>query len=291
MSEFIKKALDCKGCSRWDRTKEKCKDSLEPTIPDDRGKKYCVSHKDYKTNIPTNGFKLVHSKNKTKVWFVSDLHFGHSSILIFHPWRLEAIGVTKEEFLSDKSKYTEIHDKWLIEKWNNTISKHDTVYILGDVSFGNKEYTEKILQQLHGKKYLIKGNHDKPVNGLENYFEWVGDLKEVKFTNNQFSFIDPSETFCCELCHYPLLTWNRRPHGSVMVHGHCHGSIDNANIVMQELRVDVGFDSNLNSQHGGFVDLETLYNYFISLRKQNFPEAKTFEEYTECLMNKIGYRA
>lgn len=123
-----------------------------------------------------------------------------------------------EELQEDKRAATEKHDEWLINKWNETIGKHDIVYHLGDFCMKNKERAEKILKRLHGKKYMIRGNHDKPLKGLENYFEWIGDIKEVKFTNNQYKFVDPKETFCVELCHYPMLTWNRRPHGTVMVH-------------------------------------------------------------------------
>ena len=36
-------------------------------------------------------------KDRQKIWFVSDTHFGHVSILYFHPLRREACGVTLEE--------------------------------------------------------------------------------------------------------------------------------------------------------------------------------------------------
>ena len=47
-----------------------------------------------------------------------------------------------------------------VDKWNKTIAKGDFVYILGDFCLGNKEYTEKILNRLKGRKFLIRGNHD-----------------------------------------------------------------------------------------------------------------------------------
>lgn len=230
-------------------------------------------------------------KDRQKIWFVSDLHFGHVSILYFHPERRNAAGITLEELQEDKELAITRHDEWLINKWNETVRKQDTVYFLGDFCLKNREYTENILRQLHGKKFLIRGNHDKSLNGLENYFEWVGDIKEAKFTNNQFKFIDPEETFCVEMCHYPMLTWNRRPHGTCMVHGHCHGSIDLVNVNMQELRVDVGFDAYLNRVvcGYGFVELEDLYNYFISIREK--AGCKTFQEYIDWKMENDGYRA
>ena len=225
-------------------------------------------------------------KDRQKIWFVSDTHFGHVSILYFHPLRREACGVTLEELQSDKNSAIAKHDQWLINKWNETVRKQDTVYFLGDFCLKNKEYTENILRQLKGKKFLIRGNHDKSLNGLENYFEWVGDIKEAKFTNNQFKFIDPNETFCVEMCHFPMLTWNRRPHGTCMVHGHSHGNANIINELTDELRVDVGLDNQYWDYN--FVELEQLYNYFRNIIKLH--GLSTFQDYVNYLMETQGYR-
>lgn len=229
----------------------------------------------------------IKKKDRQKIWFVSDTHFSHVSILYFHPWRRDACGITLEELQEDKALAIQKHDEWLINKWNSTIRKKDMIYFLGDFCLGNRQRTEEILRQLHGKKYLIRGNHDKSLNGLENYFEWVGDIKEAKFTNNQFKFIDPNETFCVEMCHFPFLSWNRRPHGTVHAHGHCHSNINHVNELTGELRVDVGLDNPY--WDGEFVELEQLYNYFCDIRDK--AGCKTFQEYVDKLMEEQGYRA
>ena len=225
-------------------------------------------------------------KDRQKIWFVSDTHFGHVSILYFHPLRREACGVTLEELQADKNSAIAKHDQWLINKWNSVVRKQDTVYFLGDFCLKNKEYAENILRQLKGKKFLIRGNHDKSLNGLENYFEWVGDIKEAKFTNNQFKFIDPNETFCVEMCHFPFLSWNRRPHGTCMVHGHSHGNANIINELTDELRVDVGLDNQYWDYN--FVELEQLYNYFRNIIKSH--GFSTFQDYVNYLMETQGYR-
>ena len=225
-------------------------------------------------------------KDRQKIWFVSDTHFGHVSILYFHPLRREACGVTLEELQSDKNSAIAKHDQWLINKWNSVVRKQDTVYFLGDFCLKNKEYTENILKQLKGKKFLIRGNHDKSLNGLENYFEWVGDIKEAKFTNNQFKFIDPNETFCVEMCHFPFLSWNRRPHCTCHIHGHSHGSTNIVNELTGELRVDVGLDNQYWDYN--FVELEQLYNYFRNIIKSH--GFNTFQDYVNYLMETQGYR-
>ena len=224
------------------------------------------------------------------VYFVSDLHFSHLNTLYHHPKKREAAGISLEELQNgDKWEVLAKYDEWLIKKWNETIKREDLVYILGDVCLGNRERTEKILQRLHGKKFLIYGNHDKSCKGLEQrYFVWSGDIKEVKFNHCQFPFIDENETFCVELCHYPVLAWNRRTHGACKVHGHTHGSIDRFNDESMELRVDVGFDSRMGNL--GFVRLEDLYAHFKGVVEKNAPHCKTFQDYAEWLMAKQGFR-
>ena len=86
------------------------------------------------------------------------------------------------------------------------------------------------------------------------------------------------------MCHFPLLTWNRRPHGTVCAHGHCHGGIDDFNTKSNELRVDVGLDGQLANYQ--FVSLEKLYKYFTDIR--DAAGCKTFTEYNEQLMDKQG---
>ena len=218
---------------------------------------------------------------KIKIWFCSDLHLGHKSVLYFHPERREAAGITMEELQEDKNAAIKKHDEWLIDKWNKTIAKGDFVYILGDFCLGNKEYTEKILNRLKGRKFLIRGNHDKSCNGLERYFEWVGDIKEVKFTHNQYPFIDENETFALEMCHYPMLTWNRKHYGAVHLHGHEHGHIDMHNFVNYDLRFDVGLDSHLTNFRP--LSLEDV-NRLVERKTTGYSIASYIEKYKRQML-------
>lgn len=79
--------------------------------------------------------------------YISDLHFGHKNILRYdnRPWQ-----------------DTATMEREMIELWNKTVSYDDDVYILGDVVWSNKyEEWVRILSQLNGKKFIVKGNHDK----------------------------------------------------------------------------------------------------------------------------------
>lgn len=224
---------------------------------------------------------------KNNIWFTSDLHFSNPSQLYFHPKRRELAGISLDELRElEKDELVRRHDDWLINLWNETVKKGDSVYHLGDFCLGNRARTEYILSRLHGKKYFIRGNHDKSLNGNERFLEGIWDIKEAKFAHDQFPFIDPEETFCVEMCHYPLLAWNRRTHGTCHAHGHTHGAADKYNADSLELRVDLGLDGVFADYR--FISLEGLYRYYRSIVEK--AGCSTFQEYAEWLMAKQGIR-
>lgn len=214
---------------------------------------------------------------REKVWFISDLHFSHRNILKFQKLRQEVLGFTLEDPDAIKKM-----DEYMIELWNSQISKRDRVYILGDLSFGTSENVKKLLGKLNGNKILIRGNHDASTLGLENYFSEVRELKTITFKKTVFPFLE--ENMTCVLCHFPLFTWDRRTHGSIMVHGHCHGSIDRINLESKELRVDIGIDGEL-CKYKMFVELEDLYNYM-----KGITGGRSFQEYIDEKMEQDGFR-
>lgn len=212
----------------------------------------------------------------TKIWFTADLHLGHKHIIHFKKER-----VRKMKLDYNDPEYNDKHTKYIIEQWNNRIDKKDRVYILGDLSFYNREGTRRILEKLNGEKHLIIGNHDKSCKGLENYFESVSQIKTVTFSKHEYDFLN--ENFIINMCHFPIFSWDRRQHGTVMVHGHTHGNIDEMNELSRELRVDVGYDGKLAKMD--FVDLETLYKHCKTITGD-----LTFKQYIEKKMIEDGTR-
>lgn len=186
-----------------------------------------------------------------QIWFTSDNHIHHKNILKHCPERQNICSAKDENDV-------EAWDKWMIDKWNSTIGKKDIVYMLGDFIFGSQESARKALQNLHGKKFLILGNHDKGVDKLENYFEQITQQKLVTFKKANFDFLD--EDFQVFMCHYPMVTWASKHYGVINAHGHCHGRLDDYNEASTDLRVDVGIDGKLANFN--FITLEQLYRYF-----------------------------
>ena len=79
------------------------------------------------------------------------------------------------------------------------------------------------------------------------------------------------------MCHYPMVTWNQKPRGSIMLHGHCHGKLDEYNAKSMDLRFDVGIDGSLAKMQ--FLTLEDIYN--AATEKITFGNCNTFEEYAQ----------
>ena len=130
----------------------------------------------------------------------------------------------------------EEHDAALTDRWNAIVKPGDTTYILGDFAMPRgipgvpsmKVYS-RYLNRLHGKKILIKGNHDKMSVDMYKQFTEVWDLREINLDNRRLF-----------LCHYPMRSWNASFHGSIHFFGHVHGRLADR---VDSMSTDVGIDS------------------------------------------------
>ena len=132
-------------------------------------------------------------------YYISDLHLGHENVIKYDPRPFQNL--------------EEMHQT-IVRNWNSVVTPEDDVYILGDFAFKNKSGLE-IISQLVGRKYLIKGNHDKPTEELTAYFEWVKDYAVISDCNSKVA-----------LCHYPIAHWNHQYRNSVHLYGHVHNTQD-----------------------------------------------------------------
>lgn len=133
-----------------------------------------------------------------KIFFTSDLHFGHKNIIRFDNRPFSTV----EEM-----------DEALIRNWNAKVSDEDTVYVLGDISWYNDAKTSEIINSLHGHKILIKGNHDRVHGKVRFCFEEITDYKEIDVNGHKIT-----------LCHYPTSTDIITVHLAYMFYGHVHNS-------------------------------------------------------------------
>lgn len=121
--------------------------------------------------------------NPDKVFFTSDTHFGHESILRFcdRPFG------SKEEM-----------NETLISNWNNIVPHDGIVFHLGDFIFGGAGLYKDIIQKLNGNIRLVIGNHDINAlrQGFYKYFESVNQQELIQVGNSTIY-----------LNHYPMLTY------------------------------------------------------------------------------------
>ena len=156
------------------------------------------------------------------IYFTADLHFAHGNI----------IQMKNRPFHS-----VEEMNQTLIQNWNAKVSDNDDIAILGDFTLKGPSLANELLRQLRGRKYLIRGNHDRFVDrqGFQkDAFLWVKDYFELSWQGRWFV-----------ICHYPLLSWNGMHRGSYQLHGHQHNppEYNLANRAAGVRRLDVGVDA------------------------------------------------
>lgn len=133
----------------------------------------------------------------SKIFIISDTHFGHENILKFTDNGGNLI-----------RNFSDVYDmnEYMVDRWNNMVSDEDIIYHLGDVYFGKGW---EILPRLKGKKRLILGNHDNAKDQrLHKCFDKISMWRVFPEYN-------------CVLTHVPI-------HGSSLfrvgynLHGHIH---------------------------------------------------------------------
>lgn len=139
------------------------------------------------------------------IYFTSDLHFCHNREFLYKPRGFSSI---------------QEHDQAVVERWNSVVQPEDEVYILGDLMLNDNEQGLKYLNQLNGKKYFVRGNHDTDAR-LKLYTSEVKDLQYLGAAEylryGKFHFY---------LSHFPTLTGNLEKEAlsqmTLNLYGHTH---------------------------------------------------------------------
>ena len=122
-----------------------------------------------------------------RIFLTSDQHFWHNKEFIWRP--------------RGYSNMTEMNIQQIL-KWNKVVEWDDTVYLLGDVMLGDIDKGIRCLQQLNGKIFIIRGNHDTD-NRVQTYvnispnIQYLGYAAPLKYDGYTFF-----------LTHYPTLVGN-----------------------------------------------------------------------------------
>lgn len=144
-------------------------------------------------------------------YYIADLHFFHGAMND----RMDHRGFAGVEEMNE----------YMIKKWNAKVRRNDEVVILGDFSWGSPEETNEVLNKLHGRLFLITGNHDRFAKQNKTRigrFTWIKPYDEL--SDNKRKVI---------LCHYPIMCYNGQyrvdengNHKTYMLYGHVHDTMD-----------------------------------------------------------------
>lgn len=153
-------------------------------------------------------------------FFTADLHLGHKNICRY----------TNRPFSS-------VHEmnKELTSACNKTVSKTDTLAILGDLTMNQKKIPEYLLK-LNGKKIYIPGNHDKRAAHFISCWEKENNQKLVEVISPLLTQNFNNQVIT--LCHYAMRVWDRSHYGTIQLFGHSHGTLPSIG-----KQLDVGVDN------------------------------------------------
>lgn len=147
-----------------------------------------------------------------RVFFTSDTHFGHEGIIRY----------CKRPFGSVAEM-----DDMLVANWNAVVQPDDEVWHLGDFAHGaDAKHIRRVFSRLHGRKYLVAGNHDRQATLDLPWSQRVSQIAETTVDGQRIV-----------MCHYGLRVWRGMRRGAIHLYGHSHGSLPGSS-----RSLDVGVD-------------------------------------------------
>ena len=141
---------------------------------------------------------------KQKIFFTSDLHFGHENVIRFDNRPFNTVEEMDEE---------------MIKRWNAKVGKGDIVYVLGDFIWrAATNEAVSIIRRLNGQIILVKGNHDRFLHNAaaKKALAGIKDYDDICVT------LEDGTTRRCILSHYFIPFYNGHRYQAIHLHGHSH---------------------------------------------------------------------
>ena len=162
------------------------------------------------------------------MWFTADLHLGDTNILHDMDRPFDSV----EEM-----------NRKVIDVINECVAANDLLYILGDFTYRlPMAEAVRLRKRIECQNItLIRGNHDGDWEDPDAPHIWdeVRDYLEIA--------PGYAKGHRLVMSHYPMLSWNGKARGAIMLHGHIHSRGDRTNARNRDrpiLRYDVGLDAN-----------------------------------------------
>jgi len=200
---------------------------------------------------------------KTKIYFTSDWHVGHTNVLDFDNRPFKDLG--------------EMHEK-LVKNFNMLVPDHGITYFLGDMGLCSSGLLKSIIDQLKGTKVLIRGNHDGKMISMYNAgFDIVLDKAQITVGKNIITMSHcplygvyrentsgmrnqtGEENWHGEERHKDKYTFN--DFGQVHLHGHIHSPNGGKSERVLGRQMDIGVTANKYKP----VSLDQVQSFISSL--------------------------
>ena len=163
------------------------------------------------------------------IWFTSDTHYNHSNI---------CLGTSRWDDKSELRPFQTLqeHNDVLVHNINSNIHEDDTLFHLGDFSFGGFDSIEEFRNRIICRNlHIITGNHDHHIENnkknIQNVFTSVQKYLELEISESRLI-----------LMHFPISSWNNLNKGAIHLHGHIHFSHEKK--FGNGKMLDVGVDGN-----------------------------------------------
>lgn len=140
-------------------------------------------------------------------YFVSDMHFGHDKIIEYakRPYK----------------DLIDMHQK-MIRCWNHYVREQDTVFVLGDIGWGD---VSSVIKQLNGIKILFRGNHDKLSDTKYRSMGFIAIMKSATYNLSQKIVVDLNHLVPAGADPKDIGIFQNRPSYPIdrwLIHGHVH---------------------------------------------------------------------
>ena len=179
-------------------------------------------------------------EDSSKLFFTSDLHFGHKHIC---------------EYSSRPFNSLEHMNEQLVENWNKVVPKDGIVFNLGDMFLCPLATSLSILKKLNGKTHYLYGNHENATWNEQLYSQFASRQHYLRIKVRDADLDDIPQSGGYQdviLFHYPIASWEKKSYKSLHLYGHCHSQLK---IDIGQNAMDVGVDAVAALPSGSYSPL------------------------------------
>lgn len=201
------------------------------------------------------------------IWFTSDPHYNHKNLITgLSAWE-DKTGCRDFQTLDE-------HNDMLVNNINSVVAKDDTLYVLGDWSFGDfrsiRDFRERVQCE---NVILILGNHDHHIRtnreNCRDLFQGVHEALQITV-----------EGRIINMFHYSCRVWDKSYRGAWMLYGHSHGSLPEYTLEDAE-RQWIGQDMGVKTYRTMDVGMDTHKEF----RPYSFDELRDIMDNRDILLD------